>query len=422
MKATTNRNFPFGLDMRFGSFKAPAFFGCVCLWSCFAFGFVSLVLPGSVCASCQDEFDEFEEFEEFEDENPGGEAPDEQPMNEQPGADQQGTDRPAPSPFQRPSTTTTDEEQEWQPPEVEVVTLETNEAGNLPGVLIQCDYYAGKPSKMTVPVLLLHDFDSSRQAVISMAVYLQSLGHSVIAPDLRGHGASTKVVDVDDPIDRSNFNAAAFLTIVNDIERCKKFMMSKNNVGEVNIELLTVVTVGKSAIPASHWSVSDWSWQPVNGRKQGQDVKAVAMIGAERRFKSASMTQALRTGIFTGEDIERPIAVMLSWAGDNEEQADEGSSLETALTRSRRRLDQSHLSVMRPYETGVSAIDLAGNPDHQVVFQDVGNFIEAEVVSLSDALRWQARGRAASGGEQDDDDGQDELNRGGLNAGRNQDK
>ena len=98
-------------------------------------------------------------------------------------------------------------------------------------------------------------------------------------------------IGVEDPIDRSRFRAAEIMSIKADIERCKKYLMARNNAGELNIELLTLVTVGNSAIPAISWCIDDWFLYPafVNGRKQGQDIKAIAMIGPTRRFKSASL-------------------------------------------------------------------------------------------------------------------------------------
>ncbi|MEM7455502.1 MAG: hypothetical protein AAF456_14210 [Planctomycetota bacterium] len=282
------------------------------------------------------------------------------------------------------------EEEEWVPPEAEVVTLDTSDR-----VILQADYYAGKPGKTTAPVILLHDFDGSREDMRFLALHLQSLGHAVIAPDIRGHGASTMVQGIDDPIDRSRFRAVEIMSIKVDIERCKKYLMTRNNAGELNIELLTVVSVGCSAIPAVNWCVDDWFLYPafVNGRKQGQDVKAIAMIGPIRRFKSAALTQTIRSPLFTGDDLERPLAVQLAWASDDGEQAREGEAIQSSLERSRRRLEKKYMKTIRPYETGMSATELVAGAEHEVIFQDVADFIEMAVLRRADSLPWQNRAR-----------------------------
>ena len=283
-----------------------------------------------------------------------------------------------------------EDEEQWVPPEPEVVTLDTSDR-----VMLQADYYAGRPGKLTVPVILLHDFDGSRADMSFLALYLQSLGHAVIAPDLRGHGASTTVQGIDEPIDRSKFRANQIISMKADIERCKKFLMTKNNTGELNIELLTIVTVGHTAIPAVTWCIDDWFLYPafVNGRKQGQDVKAIAMIGPTRRFKSASLTQAIKSPLFTGDDLERPLAVQLAWSAGSEEQVREGQAIQSSLERSRRRLDKKYMKTIRPYETGMSPSRLVANENHQVVFQDVADFIDIAVIRRIESLPWQNRAR-----------------------------
>ena len=67
----------------------------------------------------------------------------------------------------------------------EEVTLQTRD-----GVLLRCTYYAGPEKKTTVPLIFVHDWDSNRTELHELALFLsQSLNHSVIVPDLRGHGS-----------------------------------------------------------------------------------------------------------------------------------------------------------------------------------------------------------------------------------------
>src|SRR5688572_14090904 len=56
------------------------------------------------------------------------------------------------------------------------------------GWTIHATYYAGKLKKNAVPFILLHGWEGQRGDYESLAKFLQSLGHAVLCPDLRGHG------------------------------------------------------------------------------------------------------------------------------------------------------------------------------------------------------------------------------------------
>jgi alpha-beta hydrolase superfamily lysophospholipase len=66
--------------------------------------------------------------------------------------------------------------------------------------------------------------------------------------------------------------------VVQDVEACKKFLMEKNNAGELNIEKLCVVGAEMGAVLAMTWAITDWSWPRLATGKQGQDVKAVVLL------------------------------------------------------------------------------------------------------------------------------------------------
>ena len=117
------------------------------------------------------------------------------------------------------------------------------------------------------------------------------------------------------------------------------------------------------------------------------------MIGPTRRFKSASLTQTIRSPLFTGDDLERPLAVQLAWSADDSEQAREGEAIQSSIERSRRRLEKKYMKTIRPYETAMSASQLVGNADHEVIFQDVADFIELAVLRRTESLPWQNRAR-----------------------------
>ena len=281
--------------------------------------------------------------------------------------------------------------QDSQEPEIgdpTTVSLTTKD-----NVVLRCDFYPGISSKTTVPFILLHDWGGNRAQLKAFAEYLhQNMKHTVIVPDLRGHGESTSVSGSDKPLDLKKFKRDDVSSLMLDIERCKKFLMEKNNSGELNIEMLTVVAIGKMAVNAVQWSVDDWKWDPIGGIKQGKDVKAVVMISPERKLKGLSMSQNLKNPLFTGKG-GKPLAVYIAWAGDDKTADREGSNISKSLEKSREKLAIPMFQVRDPYPTDLTATGLVADPKHKVVFNDVAKFIEATLIKNQDVLPWQNRAK-----------------------------
>lgn len=288
---------------------------------------------------------------------------------------------------QRPQANPKGAEEELGPPEV--VSLTTKDK-----VVLKCTYYPGEKSKTTVPLILLHDWNGSRKDMQAMADFLQQ-NHkfAVIVPDLRGHGDSTQVVGAEQPLLASKIKKEDAARVVNDIERCKKFLMQKNNLGELNIEMLTIVAVGKLNVAAVQWALDDWLlWPPIGGRKQGQDVKAVMMISPERKLLGLSMTQNLKTDLFTGK-IRKPLAVYVTWSAKDETADREGNSIAKALEKPRSKLDDSMLLVRQPYNSNLDGTSLVRDPKHKVVFQDVAKFVNDKLIANKELMPWQNRSK-----------------------------
>ena len=88
-------------------------------------------------------------------------------------------------------------------PEPEDLTLETKD-----GVSLRCTYYPGMAKKASIPIIMIHGWEGQRSEYDGLALALQSLGHTIIVPDLRGHGQSTivKLANGDtEPIDPGKF-------------------------------------------------------------------------------------------------------------------------------------------------------------------------------------------------------------------------
>ena len=244
----------------------------------------------------------------------------------------------------KPSTKTTDDEQ-TRPEEV---TLKTKDK-----VQLVCTYFApvaaeasaaeeSKPDtdgaepadgKRVIPYIILHDWKSSRADTAALAKFLSDQGNAVITPDLRGHGDSTKIAGIDTEIDAADFKPSDIGTVLTDIERCKRFLVKKNNSGELNIDMLAVIAIGKTVPLAAQWVVSDWtSYAPFkNGIKQGQDVKALIMIAPEKTLGPFSMNRCSSASIFAGKNA---LPTIVAW-GTESEKAKEALSIYNRLKKKR---------------------------------------------------------------------------------------
>ena len=268
-------------------------------------------------------------------------------------------------------------------------------------VELRAEWFPGKPDKTTVPVILIHDWAGNRKDLYALADFLhREKGFSVIVPDLRGHGQSISRKNSDKEIKAQDFRKNDFIGILEDIEACKRFLVAKNNLGEVNIDLLVIGVVGKMSPFAVGYTLRDWQWPPLAGVKQGQDVKAVVMISPEKRFKSASMTPAFRIPLISGKNAE-PIPMFLTcWKGHSLTSR-EGQSIYSTLIGSRRE-DAAAIPddekwkqltvIKREYNSKSSGKRLVEEKS-KLISGDIGLFIEKKVADRKDEFRWQDRSR-----------------------------
>jgi alpha-beta hydrolase superfamily lysophospholipase len=146
-----------------------------------------------------------------------------------------------------------------------------------------------------VPVLLLHMAKGSGRDWRPLADKLQQAGHAVIVPDLRGHGKSTQVKlgGRARRIDHARMGKEDYERMVTlDVEQIKKFIIEKNNAGELNLRKLCVVGAEMGAAVAINWAALDWSWPPLATGPQGQDVNGLVLITPVWGYKGMSIVNA----------------------------------------------------------------------------------------------------------------------------------
>ena len=209
-------------------------------------------------------------------------------------------------------------------PPPEDVDLATND-----GVALRATFYPGTKGNNTVPVVLLHMFKGSRKDYQKLALYLQSQGHAVLVPDLRGHGDSTKVQGMTRPLEADSMPRAAFLGMVEgDMEACKKYLVERNNKSELNIEKLCLIGAEMGAIVAADYAQIDWSWPVLATGKQGQDVKAMVLISPTWSFRGLQMKQAI-----ADPNVRGGISVLIVVGGQKARDAAEANRLYATFKR-----------------------------------------------------------------------------------------
>lgn len=154
------------------------------------------------------------------------------------------------------------------------------------GVMLAATFYPSQRGKDAACVILLHDDGGKRAELDRLARRLQLLGAAVIVPDLRGHGESAGELK---QLRLEDYQAM----IARDLEAVKGFLLKRNNTGELNIERLGIVGVHLGAAIALNWAALDWSWPELAVGKQGQDVKALALISPEWGYKGVRIGEAV---------------------------------------------------------------------------------------------------------------------------------
>ena len=293
----------------------------------------------------------------------------------------------------------------------EEVTLETKDK-----VQLVCTYFApNKPSskpadekeesdtdttteedpidgKRVIPYIILHDWERSRKDTAALATFLSSQGNAVIIPDLRGHGGSTKVAGYDKEIDAADFKTSEIAAVMGDIETCKKFLVKKNNAGELNIDMLAVIATGKTVPLATAWVVQDWSYAPYkNGIKQGQDVKALIMISPEKKLGSFAINRVASAPIFSGS---AALPTIIAW-GTGTKQAKEVQSIYNRLEK--RRPEAKDKSAKTLYKAALSnsltGTEIGSNSSQTKLWGFFHKIVSRKINDNLDKLPWQDRSK-----------------------------
>ena len=266
------------------------------------------------------------------------------------------------------------------------------------GLVLRCTFYPGGfvqksakevirvPGKQVVPVIMLHGWEGQRREFDSMAGVLQRMGFAVMLPDLRGHGESTKGVVARDRMRAADINAMAL-----DVEAARKFLLEKNNSGELNLSLLGVVGSGMGAIVAVNWAALDWSRPQLPSYRPGCDVKALVLLSPPQSVKGATLDKALQYPPVRGLSV-----MIVAGRGDR--------TAKSEATAIHKRLERFHGAVQVKSEDKVASQTLWFlTPDTSLggmellkskgltVSQELVDFLRARLVRRAGDFPWSER-------------------------------
>lgn len=209
-------------------------------------------------------------------------------------------------------------------PQPEELDLQTSD-----GLRLKAWYYGvPKDAAPAATVILVHDLEGSHTSIEPLALALQELGFAVVAPDLRGHGASTtrtiggksesldarklKKNDLDFIAQSAGGTVREQATVRGDIEAVRNWIKRKSDDGELDIDRLCIVGSGAGSILAATWTVADWSWQPIATGPQGRQVRAVVLVSPVWATKGISISTAM-----ANDALKQDIPLMLLGGGND---------------------------------------------------------------------------------------------------------
>jgi pimeloyl-ACP methyl ester carboxylesterase len=285
--------------------------------------------------------------------------------------------------------------------EPQLVNLQTDD-----GVLITGTYFPPpRPSKDVTPVILLHGFGEKESIFFptktehDLAFALQDRGYAVLTFDFRGHGHSTRraanqAADTNpkgapptNKIELSELRSPThFAALLNDIEVAKRFLLQKNNAGELNAGKLAVVGAEMGASLAIVWAFRDWQYPTQAGfsGKQGQDVQALVLVSPQYNFKGISINSELTY-------MQKRIPIQVVVGRKDDKAFSDAKKMYQAAVRARPNETDSKLTELN---TKVQAGKLL-NPDLELnVEREIADFLDATVKKKP--VKWEARELAES--------------------------
>lgn len=201
------------------------------------------------------------------------------------------------------------------PPAAERLTLATSD-----GIDLAVWYYPvaeGEQAAGAAPVaILLHDVGGAHDTVEALARNLQAGGVAVVAPDLRGHGASRRDEDRGPEAlkapDFASMSAAAGGRVRaqaeqrGDVETVRGWIKAQADRGILDMDRLVVVGCGVGAVVAAHWTAIDAGWPDLVTGPQGSQVRGLVLVSPRFAMRGFTISPALAS-----EPLRRTLPILV---------------------------------------------------------------------------------------------------------------
>lgn len=255
-------------------------------------------------------------------------------------------------------------------------------------VQLSATYYPGNRGKKNVPVIILHDWGGTRADVAVLAKELQANGCSVITPDLRGHGKSiNKRIGPEDKETfsaNSRINAADFYEIVEqDLPCLKRFLLQKNNEGDLNIDKLIVGGIGYGGLATAFFANNDWNPNIKRNKAMARmgDVKGYFLVAPPKVLKGVNFAESITFPTWASN-----ISCIVLTSGSKGNKL--GKSYETFLRKCCGKDAMKDRCWFRNYDVYGSGTDVLQDPDSDFVL-DILAFVDKRGTKRD--LLWKSR-------------------------------
>ena len=173
----------------------------------------------------------------------------------------------------------------------------------------------------TPVVILLHDLGGSHAAVEPLALELQSRGMAVVAPDLRGHGATKGPAGSgDSDLDAKSLKKADFVGMTvtgggrvrdqaaqrGDVEAVRNWIKGRAEAEGLAADRLVVLGSGLGASVAAQWTIADAAWPDIASGPQGRQVRGLVLVSPAWIVRGFSVSPAL-----AAEPVRRTLPILV---------------------------------------------------------------------------------------------------------------
>jgi hypothetical protein len=172
----------------------------------------------------------------------------------------------------------------------------------------------------------------------------------------------------------------------------KKFLVERNNEGELNVDMLCVVAIDTGCVYAMNWIYRDWTRRQLVGYRRGMDPKAFVLISPQQTHMRLTIHLPLRHPVIRGE-----LSAMVIYGKEDTQSANSTRRIQQMLqphhpskfkNREEQRRDQD--MFIRDFDTSLSGGGLVNQASLGIAAK-IAAFIDLRLTSHADKFPWAVR-------------------------------